>query len=108
MNTVTTADLRNHFRRVSSWLVQPGVELPTSLIALKIRDHHRETSEFITSLKDRANALKTQPTYREDFMKEMRRFLPAAAVRDTVEKEAWWRYLTQVIGEQAAKALKVV
>jgi len=41
-------------------------------------------------------------------MKEMRRFLPAAAVRDTVEKEAWWRYLTQVIGEQAAKALKVV
>jgi hypothetical protein len=32
----------------------------------------------------------------------------AAAIRDTVEKEPWWSYLTQVIEEQAAKALKAI
>ena len=32
----------------------------------------------------------------------------AAAIRDTVEKELWWSYLTQVIDEQAAKALKAI
>jgi hypothetical protein len=41
-------------------------------------------------------------------VKEIRRFLPATAIRDTVKKEPWWSYLTQVIAEQAAKALKAV
>ena len=42
-------------------------------------------------------------------MKEMRRFLPAATVRDTIEKEAYWTYLTQVVedlGRQTITALK--
>ena len=43
------------------WLVQQGVELPTRLIPLK--------------------------------------------VRDTVEKQAYWQYLTQVIDEQATLAI---
>jgi predicted nucleotidyltransferase component of viral defense system len=90
------------------WLVQQGVELPVNLIPLKIRDHQHSDAEFATALQERTTALKTQPLYHDDFMKEMRRFLPATAIRDTVEKEPWWSYLTQVIDEQAAKALKAI
>lgn len=90
------------------WLVQQGVELPVNLIPLKIRDHQHSDAEFATALQERTTALKTQPAYRDDFVKEMRRFLPATAIRDTVEKDSWWSYLTQVIDEQAAKALKAI
>jgi len=90
------------------WLVQQGVELPAKLIPLKIRDHQHSDTEFATALQERTTALKTQSAYRDDFMKEMRRFLPATAIRDTVEKEPWWSYLTQVIDEQATKALKAI
>jgi hypothetical protein len=42
-------------------------------------------------------------------MTEMRRFLPAVTVRDTIEKEPYWTYLTQVVtelGHRAVAALK--
>jgi hypothetical protein len=65
-------------------------------------------AEFATLLSERTNRCKRSPLMRDDFMKEMRRFLPATAIRDTVEKEPWWSYLTQVIDEQAAKALKAI
>lgn len=90
------------------WLVQQGVELPVNLIPLKIRDHQHSDAEFATALQERTTALKKQPAYRDDFVKEMRRFLPAMAIRDTVEKDPWWSYLTQVIDEQATKALKAI
>lgn len=88
-----------------AWLTQQGIELPGKLIPLKIRDHQHTQSEFTTLLQERTAALRSQPSMREDFMKEMRRFLPAATVRDTIEKEAYWTYLTGVIGELGQKAL---
>ncbi|MEI6506701.1 MAG: nucleotidyl transferase AbiEii/AbiGii toxin family protein [Planctomycetota bacterium] len=92
-----------------AWLAQQGVELPLQLIPLKIRDHKRKQGDFIASLAARLTALRRQPDMRASFMTEMRRFLPAATVRDTIEKEPYWTYLTQVVtdlGEQAVAALK--
>ena len=88
-----------------AWLVQQGVELPAELIPVKIRDHRREEDEFVSLLQRRSVALKDEPQLREDFLKEMRRFLPATTVRDTLENPAWWTYLTQVIEEQVRLAL---
>jgi hypothetical protein len=91
------------------WLVQQGVELPLQLIPLKIRDHKRKQGDFLASLAARLTSLRRQPDTRASFMTEMRRFLPAATVRDTIEKEPYWTYLTQVVtdvGEQAVAALK--
>ncbi|MDP1586948.1 MAG: nucleotidyl transferase AbiEii/AbiGii toxin family protein [Prosthecobacter sp.] len=88
-----------------AWLVQQGVALPADLIPLKVRDHQREDAEFLTLLQERVNGLKTRPEMRADFMKEMRRFLPAATVRDTIEKESYWTYLTQVVAEQSLRAI---
>lgn len=87
------------------WLVQQGVELPAKLIPLKVRDHQREDAEFVELLRGRVQGLKIQPEMRDDFVKEIRRFLPAATVRDTIEKETYWEYLIQVIDEQAMRAI---
>lgn len=88
-----------------AWLVQQGVELPLRLIPLKIRDHRRQKAAFIAALETRLAALRERPEMRADFMKEMRRFLPAAVVRDTIDKEPYWRYLTEVVTDHGRKAL---
>lgn len=91
------------------WLTQQSIELPTQLIPIKIRDHQRENAEFVTLFTERTAALQTQAAMREDFMKEMRRFLPAATVRDTIEKEAYWSFLVGLVedlGKKAKVALK--
>ena len=91
-----------------SWLSQQGIDFPTRLIPLKIRDHQRDDAEFVALLQERIDAVKNRPDMREDFMKEMRRFLPAATVRETIEKELYWAYLTQVVGDLALKAMSVL
>ena len=88
-----------------AWLVQQGVALPAELIPPKIQDHRREKGEFASLLQSRFAGLKQEPQLREDFLKEMRRFLPAVTVRDTLENLSWWTYLTQVIEEQVRLAL---
>lgn len=87
------------------WLVQQGVALPARLIPLKIGDHQREPPEFASLLHERLSSLTVDPQVREDFLKEIRRFLPAATVRDTLEQPDWWRYLTQVVDEQVRLAV---
>ncbi len=49
--------------------------------------------------------MRTQPEIRAEFVKEMRRFLPANTVWDTVAKGAYWQFSTAMIDEQITKAL---
>lgn len=75
------------------WLTQQGIELPAHLIPVKIRDHDRDhdrdAAAFVASLKGRLATLRTQSDVRLEFIKEMRRFLPVAAVRETIEKASY-------------------
>jgi len=87
-----------------AWLTQQGVELPARLIPLKIRDHQRDTGDFEKLLRGRLADLKAKPEMRVDFIKETRRFLPAATVRG-LETPDYWTYLTQVFDEQGIRAL---
>lgn len=52
----------------------------------------------------RITELATQPARREHLRKEMQRFLPAAIARDTVEKDAYWNYLTGIVEDLGRKA----
>lgn len=72
------------------WLTQQGIELPAHLIPVKIRNHRREATAFIDSLDARHKLLREEPGMRGEFVKEMRRFLPVAAVRDTIDREPYW------------------
>lgn len=87
-----------------AWLKQQGVALAATLIPLKIHDHGHTPAEFVSRLRTRVADLKVKPEMRSEFMLEMRRFLPAAVVRETLENEAYWAYLTQVLEEESAKA----
>lgn len=87
------------------WLTQQSVELPAHLIPVKIRDHDREAAAFVASLKARLAALRTQSDVRLEFIKETRRFLPVAAVRETIEKASYWGYLTEIVAEICRKAV---
>jgi predicted nucleotidyltransferase component of viral defense system len=91
-----------------AWLVQQGVVLPAHLIPLKIQDHHRTDAEFRRLIEERLKALKEQPTMRSDFIAEMRRFLPAATVRGTLENVGYWDFLNHTLHEQSTLAIKAL
>ena len=42
---------------------------------------------------------------RRDFVNEMQRFLPAATVRETVEQESYWEYLTELVRSEGVRAM---
>ena len=88
-----------------AWLRQQGVDLPAQLIPIKIHDHGRTKEEFHSLLQGRVEELKSSEALRKDFINEMRRFLPSAVIAQTVDQEPYWRYLTQVIGEEVEKAI---
>jgi len=93
------------------WLKQQGVDLPLDLIPKKLLDRQRSTVEFLDLLNERKGKLQMDRTLCNDFIQEMRRFLPARIVAETVENEAFWPYLTSVIGaecEQVAQSLSNV
>lgn len=90
------------------WLKQQGSDLPLDLIPKKILDRHRSTAEFLDLLNERKFKLQMDSALRTDFIQEMRRFLPARIVAETIENEEFWPYLTSVIGaecEQVAQSL---
>jgi len=87
------------------WLKQQGIELPLALVPAKISDHRHTAAEFRCQLKGRLSALKADPAVRREFLKEMQRFLPAAAVRETVEQESYWEYLTELVRFEGARAM---
>lgn len=87
-----------------AWLHQQGVALPLALLPLKLRDHHCDTQRFLSLLAERRQALLSEPRLYDEFRQEMRRFLPAALVAETVEQPAFWRYLTSLITEECQRA----
>jgi hypothetical protein len=91
-----------------AWLVQQGIALPADLIPRKIHDHQRDPAEFADLLARRSESLAADPAVRDGFLHEMRRFLPAATVRDTLESPAWWTYLTRLIADQTKLAIRAV
>ena len=79
------------------WLKQQNISLPLDLIPKKIADHRRTLEEFLVLLEGRMRQLETEPGMREGFVQEMRRFLPPQVIASTVENEAFWDYLTNMI-----------
>jgi hypothetical protein len=87
------------------WLKQQGVEFPLALVPAKIKDHRHTAAEFRSQLQARLSTLNAGPAVRREFVEEMRRFLPASIVRETVEKETYWQYLTDLAREEGVRAV---
>lgn len=91
-----------------AWLVQQGVVLPAHLIPLKVHDHQHTNAQFVKIVGSRLKALTSEPRMRSEFIGEMRRFLPAAMLRGTLENATYWQYLNQTLQEQVAVAIKAL
>lgn len=55
---------------------------------------------FRKLLLERAEMLTTDSQLHKNFIHEMRRFLPPDIVRDTVDQDTFWIYLTGLIQEE--------
>jgi predicted nucleotidyltransferase component of viral defense system len=88
-----------------AWLKQQGVELPLMLIPSKLKRHRRATSGFRSQLGARVSSLTGDSSVRRGFAGEMRRFLPTETARATVEQDAYWDYLTDLLRHEGAKAM---
>ena len=88
-----------------AWLRQRGVELPATLVPIKISDHHRTPAEFASHVRDRLADLKTNPATHKAFVTEMRRFLPPHLADETVVRSDFWTYLVNLLDEETRRAL---
>jgi len=82
------------------WLKQQGVKLPVSLLPLKLQDHRCARPDFLEMMANRRQLLVSDPVLHDDFLREMRRFLPVGLVADTVEQQDFWEYLVATIGDE--------
>lgn len=88
------------------WLHQQGVALPAELVPRKAADRGLERADFLKRLEDRQVFLQTDPACRNDFLSEMRRFLPPAVVAETLAQEAFWSVLVDVVTGECKRAWK--
>ena len=85
------------------WLNQQNIKLPLALVPKKVMDHRYELNEFMELLNDRVDQVCNDPELHEEFMSEMKRFLPAAIVAETVYKSDYWIYLTELLRSECDK-----
>ena len=88
------------------WLKQQNISLPLELIAGKVADHRCTVEEFLMLLDKRMRQVQEATEVREGFIHEMRRFLPPQVIRETVEKEGFWKYLTGQVSAECAQVIE--
>jgi len=95
--------LRNHY----------GVDMCTGGLVLQAQSHKEffcrsdrqiAPQTFVDLLTAPCQSLADEPDRYAGFKQEMRRFLPAALVTDTVEKPAFWQFVTAAIHEECQRA----
>lgn len=89
-----------------AWLVQQGIVFRPEWISEKMSVRNKDPKTFAALSEARVENMRGDPQLRDDFIQEMRRFLPAKAVTETVENPDYWKVLTQVIHEQCRLAAR--
>ena len=82
------------------WLKQQGITLPVDLLAKKITDYHHSTESFVLLLGRRRELLNGDISTHMAFIQEMKRFLPANLVAETIENKSFWPYLTNLVATE--------
>lgn len=82
-----------------TWLHQQGVKLPTELVPLKLNDHRCEPQHYLKLLDERSRSLQENPDLYIEFKQEMRRFLPADLVIQSVDQPAFWGFVTSLVDD---------
>ena len=88
------------------WLKQRNIDLPLELVRKKITDRQRSLDDFLALLDERNHMLDGSPQVREDFIQEMRRFLPPEVISRTVANEEFWMYLVNLVHEESRSIIE--
>jgi len=90
------------------WLKQQNLNLPLDMIPGKVDGRQRKMSEFLTLLTDRRDQLQNDRRLRADFIQEIKRFLPPRVVAETIENEAFWEYLVNLITIECDAVIRLI
>lgn len=89
------------------WLKQHGIQIPLELLGKKLADFRYTAGSFATLLSKRREMLKANDDdMRGAFEHEMRRFLPADIVRETLENKSFWVYLTDLVIKECDQVME--
>ena len=80
-----------------AWLHQQQIKPTLGLIKNKLDDHHAEIDAYLKAFSERTASLKKDPEMAKEFRKEMARFLPNQTVKETVNSEKFWEYLSNLL-----------
>lgn len=80
-----------------AWLHQQQIKPAFELIKAKLNDHHAQTPKYLGAFSERTASLKNEPAIANEFRKEMSRFLPNEIVKETVNSESFWEYLSNLM-----------
>lgn len=80
-----------------AWLHQQQIKPALDWIKNKLKDHHAQTDAYLNAFAERTAAMKKNPGIAKEFRKEMARFLPNETVRETVDSEKFWEYLSNLL-----------
>ncbi|MGA0333364.1 MAG: nucleotidyl transferase AbiEii/AbiGii toxin family protein [Kiritimatiellia bacterium] len=84
------------------WLTQSTVSLRPQWVLEKASLRGYTQADFLIRLRNRLQSLQEKSEYREEFLAELKRFLPVVAWQSSLESPDFWRYLIQLLWEQSA------
>ena len=80
-----------------AWLHQQRINPALALLKRKLMDHHVESPFYVNKFSERSASLMNDPEIANEFRKEMSRFLPNSTVKETVQSENFWVYLSNLM-----------
>ena len=91
-----------------AWLHQQQIKPALSLIKNKLNDHHAQIDTYLQAFAQRAASLQSDPEIVKEFRKEMARFLPNTTVKETVNSEKFWEYLSNLLESYHQQLIKTL
>ena len=91
-----------------AWLNQQQIKPALGLIKNKLNDHHAQTDAYLSAFAERSASLNKDPEIAKEFRKEMARFLPNETVKETVNSEKFWEYLSNLLESYHQQLIKTL
>ena len=91
-----------------AWLHQQQIKPALDLIKNKLNDHHAQTDAYLNSFAERSASLNKDLEIAKEFRKEMARFLPNETVKETVNSEKFWEYLSNLLESYHQQLMKTL
>ena len=91
-----------------AWLHQQQIKPALNLIKNKLNDHHAQTDDYLNTFAERTASLNKDPEIAKEFRKEMARFLPNETVKETVDSEKFWEYLSNLLQDYCKQIVQTL